>query len=128
MQWWYDYFRDVDSLGPAFPDWLADDVDLQINDLPLVEGKPQVLAFFGDMLSCVKGLYHEHRSLLCNEQEGAGVSIVTYTLMDGTTVSFRCVSMMRRENGKVRNLQIYGDMSKIFDRFDAHKCKEKISF
>lgn len=50
MQWWIDYFNDVDTMDPErFGAWFADDMQLQFNNAPLIEGKAAVLGFLREL-------------------------------------------------------------------------------
>lgn len=44
MQWWIDYFNDVDTMdSERFGAWFSEDIQLQFNNAPMINGKAAVL-------------------------------------------------------------------------------------
>ncbi len=115
MQWWSDYFDDVDTKNPEiFGRWFSEDIVLQFNSEPPIEGKTAVLGFLHEFTKNFKNLRHSHGDLICEEARGAGEAVITFTRLDGAEFAVRGVTMVMREQGLFRRMAIYADFSALY--------------
>lgn len=115
MQWWSEYFEDVDTKrADLFGRWFADDIVLQFNNEAPIEGKVAVLGFLHEFTKNFKELRHQHGELICEENRGAGEAVITFTRLDGAQFVVRGVTMVVREQGLFRRMAIYADFSALY--------------
>lgn len=115
-QWMIDFFRDADKLDlPLLMSWFADDIDLRIAIMPPVIGWTNVEKSFADFWANLSGMSHRAEELVVKGDNGAQMSIVTYTRKDGKVVSMPVASHIRRKSGgKFDRLWIYIDIGPLF--------------
>ncbi|MGV3768881.1 MAG: nuclear transport factor 2 family protein [Sphingobium phenoxybenzoativorans] len=115
-QWMTDFFRDADKLDlPLLMSWFAQDIDLRIANMPPVIGWSAVEKSFADFWANLSGMSHRAEELVVKGDNGAQMSIVTYTRKDGKTVSMPVASHIRRNaSGKFDRLWIYIDINPLF--------------
>lgn len=120
MQWWSDYFNDVDTMrGDRYGRWFADDMELQFNNAPLIEGKVAVLAFLREFTQNFSEICHSHGALAGDENLAAGEAVITFTARDGAKFAVRGVTMVTREQGLFRRMAIYADFSALYAAFQG---------
>jgi len=115
MQWWTDYFNDVDTMDPArFGAWFADDMQLQFNNAPVFEGKAAVLGFLHEFTKNFSSLKHSHGQLVGDEASAAGEAMITFGLPNDAQYTVRGVTMVTRDQTGFRRMAIYADFSEIY--------------
>ena len=118
MQWWSDYFDDVDTMQPErYGHWFADNVELQFNNAPLISGKAEVLGFLREFTRNFKSIAHRHAAVVGDEACATGEAVITFTAVDGRQFVVRGVTMVAREQGKFSRMAIYADFSEIYAAF-----------
>lgn len=115
MQWWIDYFNDVDTMDPErFGAWFADDIRLQFNNVPVIEGKAAVLGFLREFTRHFSALKHSHGQLAGHETNAAGEATITFAIEGGVSHDVRGVTMVQRDQTGFRRMAIYADFSEIY--------------
>ena len=115
MQWWTDYFNDVDTMDPElFGAWFADDIQLQFNNAPVIEGKADVLEFLRAFTRNFISLKHNHGQLVGDESSAAGEATITFVRPDDARYVVRGVTMVARDQTGFRRMAIYADFSEIY--------------
>ncbi len=115
MQWWSEYFDDVDTMdAEKFGTWFADDMVLQFNNLPPVSGREAVLGFLQSFTANFKKLHHRHGELVGDEDRAAGEATITFTRLDDQEFEVRGVTMVTRKNGLFSRMAIYADFSALY--------------
>ena len=118
MQWWSDYFDEVDTMRPEkYGRWFADEIELQFNNAPLISGKADVLGFLREFTSNFQSIVHSHATLVGDETCAAGEAVIAFTALGGKRFVVRGVTMVAREQGKFRRMAIYADFSEIYAAF-----------
>ncbi|OYU34315.1 MAG: hypothetical protein CFE35_15105 [Novosphingobium sp. PASSN1] len=115
MQWWSDYFDDVDTMqGDRYGRWFAEDIELQFNNAPAINGKASVLVFLREFTHNFSQLHHSHVVLTGNENHAAGEAVITFTAHDGAQYAVRGMTMVTRKQGLFRRMAIYADFSPLY--------------
>ncbi len=115
MQWWIDYFNDVDTMDTErFGAWFADDMELQFNNAPLIQGKAAVLGFLREFTRNFSSLKHGHGQLVGDETSAAGEAMIVFVRPDDTRYTVRGVTMVTRDQTGFRRMAIYADFSEIY--------------
>jgi hypothetical protein len=115
MQWWPEYFGDVDTMqSEKYGRWFADNIDLQFNSEPVIEGKAAVLAFLLEFTKSFKQIEHSHGALVAEGNHAAGEAVITFTGTGDAKVAVRGVTMVTREHGLFRRMAIFADFSAVY--------------
>ncbi len=115
MQWWTDYFNDVDTMDTErFGAWFADDMELQFNNAPLIQGKAAVLGFLREFTRNFSSLKHSHGQLVGDETSAAGEAMIVFVRPDDAKYTVRGVTMVTRDETGFRRMAIYADFSEIY--------------
>ena len=115
MQWWTDYFNDVDTMdSERFGAWFAEDIQLQFNNAPVINGKAAVLGFLHEFTKNFSSLKHSHGQLVGDESNAAGEAMITFFRPDDTRYLVRGVTMVSRDQTGFRRMAIYADFSEIY--------------
>ncbi len=114
--WVAAFFRDADLLDlPALMNWLTDDVDLRLANMPPIIGKQRAEEAFRQFWSTLNGMSHERQHLVIEGNCAFQGSIVTYTRLDGKKVSMPVASHLRlTAEGRSDRLWIYIDLAPLF--------------
>lgn len=117
---WYigNYLAAMDALDV---DWyaafLADDVSVQFNNAPAVEGKQAVVAMLAGYWQSFAAIEHEPLTILGSDQSFMLEALNHYVRHDGRKVSTRAVALTDRNvDGKVTSVRIYTDASPVFEK------------
>lgn len=114
MQWWYDYFFDVDTMDAGkYGRWFSDDITLQFNNLPPAQGRDLVLGFLKSFTKNFRKLRHLHGGLVGDAGRAAGEAIITFTRHDGREFEVRGVTIIARKDGLFERMAIYADFSDL---------------
>ena len=109
---WYLGFLDAveaKDIGRV-ADYLADDVDMRINDAPSIEGKVAVVEQLRAEWRHFKGITHEVLNILGSDAGFVSESLHHYDRHDGTQVTTRsAVFTERGTNGQAASIRIYSD-------------------
>ncbi|WP_088306490.1 nuclear transport factor 2 family protein [Novosphingobium sp. B 225] len=115
MQWWSDYFEDVDTMdADRFGMWFAEDITLHFNNHPPILGREAVLGFLKSFTLNFKKLRHRHGDLIGDTDRAAGEAIITFTRNDDQEFEVRGVTMVTRKEGLFSRMAIYADFSDLY--------------
>jgi len=120
MKWWTDYFRDVDTMdGKRYGRWFAEDLQLQFNNAPVIEGKAAVLEFLREFTRNFSSIEHRHGQLAGDERSAAGEATITFGTADDRRFSVRGVTMVQRDETGFRRMAIYADFAELHAAFQG---------
>jgi ketosteroid isomerase-like protein len=95
---------------------IAEDVRFRFANHPMVIGKREFIAGRGALRNSIRGFHHEIVSL---EEVGIDAVIVemnvTYTLLDGSSVTVPCCDVFRLRDGLIADYRIYIDISPVLN-------------
>ncbi len=114
--WAAAFFRDADMLHlPALMNWFGEDIDLRIANFPPISGRAAAEEGFRQFWSTLKGMSHRREQLVAEGNCAFQGSIVTYTRLDGKTVSMPDASHLRLTGeGRLDRLWIYIDLAPLY--------------
>ena len=115
LQWFYDYFDDVDTMQiDKMAARLADDVVVRFGNDPIVRGKPAAVAAIAGLWENFKSLRHTHGQVVSNGDYASGEGAVTFTLHDDRTITIPGITILERRNGLVTRLSGYLDFAPLY--------------
>lgn len=115
MQWWANYFNDVDTMDPTrFGAWFAEDIQLQFNNAPVISGKDAVLEFLHEFTKNFSSLKHSHGQLVGDETNAAGEAMITFCSGEDARFVVRGVTIVSRGQTGFRRMAIFADFSEIY--------------
>jgi len=114
--WVAAFLRDADRLHlPTLMNWFGDDIDLRIANMPLIQGREGAEQAFEQFWSTLTGMSHKREQLVVDGDCAFQGSVVTYTRLDGKTISMPVASHLRRRGeGRLNRLWIYIDLAPLF--------------
>jgi len=116
---WYigQYLDAMDRLDiDAYADFLADDVSVQFNNAPPVEGKPAVVGMLSGYWKSFAEIEHEPLNIYGTDQSFMLEALNHYVRLDGKKVATRAIALTdRNADGKVTSVRIYADASPVFE-------------
>ena len=115
QDWWNELFavidaKDVDGLLR----FLTDDAEFRFGSSPASHGHAEIGAGVAGFFSMIGGC--RHRALRTWEDDDSAVcqGEVTYTRLDGSTVTLPFVNVFEFRSGKVARYLIYNDLGPLF--------------
>ncbi len=109
--WYLDVLDAVEAKNiRRFAGYLADDIDMRINDAPSIEGKKAVVGQLRLQWQHFRGVTHEVLNILGSDTSFVSESLHHYDRHDGTLVTVRtAVFTERRADGFVASIRIYNE-------------------
>jgi Domain of unknown function (DUF1857)/SnoaL-like domain len=114
--WIFEFFRVADSLDmERFLALHTDDVQLSVANHPTMSGKEGLKAAIGGLWGHLKAMSHSVSGAwsLHEGRMGIAESICMYTRRDDTTYTVRPCTTLRRRDGKICDLRIHVDASRL---------------
>lgn len=114
--WIGAYYEAADSLDiERLLKLHTDDTRLAFANAPVVEGKEGVRAAFSGFWSTIKAMSHRTTGAwsLHGGRVGIAEILVTYTRHDGSQVTIKACTTLRRRDGRVAEIRIHGDFTPI---------------
>ena len=113
--WWRSLLAAVVGKDvPGFLGFLTDDCEFRFGNGPAVAGHEAVGALVAGFLGAIGGTRH----LLERTWDGPGTAVaegvVTYTRLDGSTLTLPFVNVFELRDGKVSRYRIYIDNRELF--------------
>lgn len=126
----------INQLGPAASDWyigqyldamdrldidgygrfLADDVRMQFNNEPAVEGKAAVLGMLAGYWKGFATVEHEPLNIYGSDDTFMLEALNHYVRLDSKTVTTRAVALTDRDaDGRVTSVRLYADTTPVFE-------------
>ena len=116
MSWHQEFFAALDNRDEqAVRRWLADEVTLRVANRQMVEGRDTVLEGLRQFWDSIAAMSHEVTNLIEAGDEAFVESLVTYTRLDGRTVTVPAATWIERRDGKVAAQRVYIDLQPLFD-------------
>jgi ketosteroid isomerase-like protein len=113
--WWTSLLATVDARDvPGFLSFLTDDAEFRFGNGPSVEGREAVGALVEGFLGAIGGTEHVLTRHWDGEDSAVGEGLVTYTRLDGTTLTLPFVNVFDLRDGKVSRYCIYIDNRDLF--------------
>ena len=108
-------FEDIDSMQPErFSAHLADDVRMRFGNADPVHGRAAVHDVWAGFCRSVAGVRHD---VVEQWDEGAATIVeadVTYTRLDGSTVTVPVVTIYRSRGGLIDDYRVFIDLAPVF--------------
>lgn len=115
--WYRDYLAALDAKDLArYGEFLADGVEMRMNNADPVTGKPGVLAALAAYWATVGTLEHDLLNLYGSDDRFALEALNHYTRLDGRAVTLRVALTDRDAGGLVTSFRLYTDTSPLFAR------------
>ncbi len=115
MQWWYDYFKDVDSKDvDKLTSWMREDVTFCFANGPAVKGKATIQNYLTEFFKCFDTISHAHGKLVGNDEFACGEATVIYKLHNGREIPAFAATVIERRDGLISRLHAYVDLSQLF--------------
>ena len=124
--WYLDFLDAVEAkdIGRV-ADYLADDVDMQINDAPSIEGKAAVVDPLRRQWRQFKGITHEVLNILGSDAGFVSESLHQDARRDGTQITTRAaVFTGRSAEETVASIRIYSDALPVPPGLPDHRLEE----
>jgi hypothetical protein len=116
MQWWDEYYRDVDGGQiERFSKWYAEDIVSRFGNMPVTRSKQELIASLTQFFQNFSGLSHVWNPIVCNGEMAVGEGVCTYALRDGRKISIPVVTVIeRRADGLIHRSSVYFDAAPLF--------------
>lgn len=114
--WITAYYEAADSLAiDRLLELHTDDTRLAFGNYPVVEGQDGVRAALSDFWSTIKAMSHQVTGAWSLHDGRVGIAelLVTYTRHDGSQVTIKACTTLRRRDGLVSEIRIHGDFTPI---------------
>ena len=109
--WYLGFLEAVEAKDIGrFAGYLADDIDMRINDAPSIAGKDAVVEQLRAEWRCFRSINHELLNILGDDAGFVSESLHHYDRHDGTQVTTRAAVFTERGiDGTVASIRIYSD-------------------
>jgi ketosteroid isomerase-like protein len=115
---WYlrEYLAAMDALdAERYANFLSEDVSVQFNNAPAVEGKSAVITTLAGYWQSFAAIEHEPLNIYGSDERFMLEALNHYVRHDGRKVTTRAVALTDRDaHGKVTSVRIYADASPVF--------------
>jgi ketosteroid isomerase-like protein len=116
---WYlsEYLATMGALdAERYADFLAEDVSVQFNNAPAVEGKAAVTAMLAAYWRSFAAIEHEPLNIYGSDERFMLEALNHYVRHHGRKVTTRAVALTDRDaDGKVTSVRVYADASPVFE-------------
>lgn len=108
-------FQDIDSLQPErFSAHLAEDVTLRFGNADPVHGRAAVHEVWAEFCRSVAGVRHDVVEQWTQDRATVVEAAVTYTRLDGTTVTVPVVTIYRAPGPLIEDYRVFIDLAPVF--------------
>jgi Acetylaranotin biosynthesis cluster protein L/SnoaL-like domain len=114
--WMFEFFRVADSRDlPRFLALHTDDVQLTVANYPTVTGKEALASSIGGLWSRLQGMSHSVAAAwsLHGDTVGIAETLCMYTRLDGSTLTVRPCTVLRRRGALICDMRIYVDIGAL---------------
>ncbi len=113
--WWTSLLAAVDGKDvPGFLEFLTDDAEFRFGNGPSVHGREAVRSLVAGFLGAIGGTRHELTRHWDGQGSAVAEGVVTYTRLDGSTLTLPFVNVFDLRDGKVSRYCIYIDNRELF--------------
>ena len=115
MQWWQQYYVDVDSMDiDRIAAWFTDDIVMQFGNTPEIVGREQATAALVGFMSTFSTITHVLGNTVVGANEVFLSSAVTYNMLDGRIVSLPAATYKKRRGEKIAEMRVYADYAPMY--------------
>jgi hypothetical protein len=108
-------FQDIDSLQPErFSAHLAEDVTMRFGNADPVHGRTAVHDVWAQFCRSVSGVRHDVVEQWDHDPATVVEADVTYTRLDGTTVTVPVVTIYRGAGPHIEDYRVFIDLAPVF--------------
>lgn len=116
---WYigEYLAAMDALDiERYASFLSDDVTVQFNNAPAIEGKQAAVAMLAGYWQSFAAIEHEPLNIYGTDRSFMLEALNHYVRHDGRKTTTRAVAVTDRDDhGKVTSVRVYADASPVFE-------------
>lgn len=116
VEWLDELFECIDRRDArGFTAFLTEDASFRFGNSPAVVGRPAIEAAVEEFFAALAGL--SHRITLAADLGAHFIcrGETTYTRLDGSQVTVPFANVFEMENGRVRDYQIYADLTPLWN-------------
>jgi hypothetical protein len=115
MQWWEQYYADVDSKNiDRISPWFSDDVVLRFGNAPEIQGKKGAIAVLLGFMDTFSSIRHDLGRAVQGSDEVFLSATVTYKMLDGRTVSIPAATYKKRRGEKICEMSVFADFTAMY--------------
>jgi SnoaL-like domain len=104
------YFREVDTMRPdSLAEWYAQTGSFRFANSDPVVGRAAIVETLNAFYATVSSMHHQELGLWVDTDSGVFEAEVTFKTNDGRTVRIPAVSILRVENGLVKDFRFVMD-------------------
>ncbi len=108
----YNIIDNKDSKGLV--NLMTDDANFIFANIPAAKGKSEIISFLDNFFESIKSLKHEKLEYWQNDDKVTARGQVTYTRLNETELSVPFAVILKMQNGRIRDYQIYADTSELY--------------
>jgi limonene-1,2-epoxide hydrolase len=113
--WTIELFRSIDAKDTRrFVAFLTEDAQFRFGNAPPAIGASAITAMLDGFFASIKGLRHEVRKTWTVPDHVLCEGTVTYTRLDGTTLSVPFVDIFAMQGRLIKDYLIYLDASQLY--------------
>lgn len=113
--WWERLLGTIDGKDvPGFLGFLTEDCEFRFGNGPAVRGQAEVGALVGGFLGAIGGTRHTLSRTWTGDGSAVCEGEVTYTRLDGSTLTLPFVNVFDLRHGRIARYLIYIDNSALF--------------
>ena len=117
LQWWNELLATIDAKDTAkFVSYLAPDGEFVFGNAPPAVGHAAIGAAVGGFFAAIQGCRHRLATTWEGPDSAAGEGTVTYTRLDGSTITLPFVDVFHFRDGRIGRYQIYMDVNPLFGK------------
>ena len=118
--WLRDYYDELDS--GRLDSWTernAEDIVLQMGNLPPIEGREQVLEAERGFLTTISSHRHRFVNVFVDGDTSVLEAVVTYHRLDGNQVDVPVTTILHRRDELVDSARVYLDIAPVYAEIPA---------
>jgi len=108
-------FKIIDGMdAAAFATFLTDDLIFRFGNMPVVEGKDNVVEAVTGFYASIRSLSHEVDNIWITDDVAVCNGSVTYTRHDSGTLSVPFANIFHFREDLIKDYRIYADISQLY--------------
>jgi hypothetical protein len=110
-----DLFAAIDRFDTeTFASYLDEEARFKFANIPVITGKNNIFEFVAGFFQSIKGIKHKNFEIYELEGIRFVLANVTYTRLDGTTLSVDFANTFKLKGNKIKDYLIFIDNSELF--------------
>ncbi len=115
LHWWNELLASIDAKDTAkFVSYLTPDGEFIFGNAPAAVGHAAVGAAVSGFFAAIRSCQHRLTATWDGPESAVGEGTVTYTRLDGSTITLPFVDVFHFRGGKIGRYQIYMDVNPLF--------------